>query len=61
MSTLTDDRTTIASQRETTSDLTFDKHFAVCLGLLIVAVLLVIASTFAGPPVVNMDLMPIAP
>jgi hypothetical protein len=61
MSTLSNDFTGMPSHADATNGVLFDKHLVFCLALIVLATLLVILSTFAGPTLVNLDVPPIGP
>jgi hypothetical protein len=43
------------------NEVAFDTRLAVCFGLVVLATVLVVLSTFAGPTGVNIDVPPIGP
>jgi hypothetical protein len=61
MTMLSNDVTGMPSHADATDGVLFDKQLVFCLGLIVLATLLVILSMFAGPTLVNLDVPPIGP
>jgi hypothetical protein len=59
--TLSNDFTGMPSHADAANGVLFDKHLVFCLGLIVVAMLLVILSAFADATLMTPDVPPIGP